>query len=341
MSAACLPVVRAQDQPEASVDRMPMSPYIAKRMAGVQPPPSLMTGIVVTQDLQPVAEGTVRLTCSGVLRGTSRIHSNGQFALTINQSSNSLENVALTGCDVSASTATLRSEPRLIGSLRPSETRDVGQIIVHPTADGETTTVSAVSLLAPADAKKSLRKGREAATAQKWAEAQKHLQRAVQLYPKYAEAWQELGLVLIRQSKREEARAAFQQAVAADPAFSRPYFGLVGLAADAQDWPAMRQRSEIALARFSDPLMYFYHAIASFNLHQYDTAEKSLMRADDLDRQHRLPQIDLLLGDVLIQRHDFAGAAARVRQYLAFSPNGEQADAARAELARLEQLNPH
>ena len=85
--------------------------------------------------------------------------------------------------------------------------------------------------------------------------------------------------------------------------------------------------------------MLFYNGIAKFNLRQFDEAEKSLLRAEQSDTQRHLPQIELLLGDVLIERRDFAAAATRVRQYLSLSPDGPQAEAARAELARLEQLS--
>jgi Flp pilus assembly protein TadD len=303
--------------------------------------PAVLTGSVIREDLQPVTDATVLLVCGGLVRGSAEVRANGEFSLAVERTLDGVHNVPVSGCEVHALSKGISSEPIGVLSLRPSETRDVGRLLIPLAAKEAGTMVSANSLAAPPQASKLLQKGKNAAGEQKWSDAQKYLEHATQVYPKYAEAWHELGLVYQHESRREEARQAFEQALAADPMFVRPYFGLVGLAADVQDWREMKTLSESANRLFSDPLMLFYHAIASFNLKDFGATEKSLLRAAELDRDHRLPQIELLLGDVLIQRRDFSGAAARVREFLALSPDGPQAEAARTELSRLEQLSSH
>lgn len=337
---ACSQYPFAQTQPGTGSRGTPPATYAIGVVNSMQPKlPSVLTGSVITQDRQPVADATVLLMCDGLVRGTSTVRSKGEFSLPIQRTLDGVHAVPVNGCEVYAIVGGVRSESRQVMSLRGSEALDIGQLIINPSTTEIGTTVSANSLRAPSEARKLLHKGVSEAASQKWEQAQKHLERAIEIYPKYSEAWHELGLVLQHQSRTAEARNAFQQAHAADPVFIRPYFGLVGLAADGQDWHEMQRISNEANTLFSDPLMLFYNAIATFNLHDFEAAEKSLLRAAALDRDHHLPQIELLLGDVLIQRRDFAGAAAKVREYLALSPNGPQADAARSELARLEQLS--
>ena len=82
--------------------------------------------------------------------------------------------------------------------------------------------VSTNSLLAPAEARRLLSRGMSSSAAGKWAQAEELLQHAIEIYPRYAEAWHELGLAFQKQGKADEARRAFQEAVSADGAFLRP-----------------------------------------------------------------------------------------------------------------------
>ena len=301
--------------------------------------PTVLIGSVIRQDSQPVTNATVVLLCDGLVRGSADVGAKGEFSVTVERTLDGVHTVPIAGCELRAAAGGLTSEPLRLSSFRASETLDVGRLVVSLATEEIGTMISVNSLAAPAQARKLLQKGKNAAGAQKWDEAGKQFQRATQVYAKYAEAWHELGLAYQHQGRRDDARRAFQQALAADPVFVRPYFGLVGLAADVQDWRGMQSISASANRLFSDPLMLFYHAIASFNLRDVAAAEKSLLRAAELDRDHHLPQVELLLGDVLIERRDFVGAAARVRQFLVLSPTGPQAEAARLELSRLEQLS--
>jgi len=47
--------------------------------------------------------------------------------------------------------------------------------------------------------------------------AKKHLERAVELDPTYAAAWNDLGIAFEQQGKFDEARKAYEKAVALDP----------------------------------------------------------------------------------------------------------------------------
>jgi len=72
-------------------------------------------------------------------------------------------------------------------------------------------TISSVSLNAPKDAKKSYEKGRDLLKKKKVPEAQKELEKAVEIYPQYATAWFELGRAKELQNDAEGARKAYAE----------------------------------------------------------------------------------------------------------------------------------
>ena len=54
-------------------------------------------------------------------------------------------------------------------------------------------------------------------------QAEAEFRKAVQLYPRYAAAWMELGKMLEKKGLYAEARDAYSQSLAADPKFVYPY----------------------------------------------------------------------------------------------------------------------
>jgi hypothetical protein len=68
-----------------------------------------------------------------------------------------------------------------------------------------------------------------------------------------------------------------------------------------------------------------------------DAAEQSARRAEKLDTRHQIPQVSHLLGTILADRHDFAGAAAEMRDYLKFAPQATDAAAVRSQLDEIEK----
>ena len=83
--------------------------------------------------------------------------------------------------------------------------------------------------------------------------------------------------------------------------------------------------------------MYFFSAVANYNLQKSDVAENQAREAAKLDKEHRIPKINQLLGIILAQKQDYTGAAENMRIYLKFSPNAPDVDAVKQQLADLEK----
>jgi regulator of sirC expression with transglutaminase-like and TPR domain len=78
--------------------------------------------------------------------------------------------------------------------------------------------------------------------------------------------------------------------------------------------------------------------VANYNLKQYDAAEKSAREAVKLDPKRINPRSGYLLGLVLAEKRDYAGAAAELTAYIKLAPNAPDAAQVKEQLAQLEKL---
>src|SRR5262249_7837419 len=181
-------------------------------------------------------------------------------------------------------------------------------------------------------------KGLELLNKRKWVEAERELTKAVGSYPKYAEAWHELGRAYQQQKKLDDAVHAYREAINVDSKFIKPYGQLALLAAYGQKWDDVVQYTSqmLKLNPFVAPEFYFYSALANYNLQNVSVAEGQAREAAKRDTQHRVPKINHLLGVILAEKQDYSGAAENMRIYLKFSPNASDADSVRQLLADVE-----
>lgn len=262
----------------------------------------------------------------------------------------------LTNCELRASVSGFHSDNISLASLMPtSGTIDVGAIVVQRTAAVKGTILSAMPYKAPPNAQKAYEKGMETEENGKLAEAQKHFEKALEIYPRYASAWYQLGTVLEKEKQKDLAREAYAKAIASEPRYLAPYRSLASMAYEAADWNGLLSLSSYILER--DPPsraiskeyvldldeanpaeIYFYNAIANFKLNHIENAEKSALQAEHVDLPTRFPQLHLLLAEISARRKDYAAAISELRAYLELVPHGQSNDHVRAQLAKLEQL---
>lgn len=248
-------------------------------------------------------------------------------------------NNELLGCDLQASLPGFRSDVDHLDARRSLDNPDVGTIFLHRLANVEGLTISATSALAPKDAVKALDKAREDEKKQKWADAQKELNKAVSIYPEYAAAWYELGNVQLRQNDAAAARQSYTRALDADAKFVSPYLALGDLAAREQKWQEAAENSDRAL--HLDPIdfpeAWLVNAFANFNLRKFDEAEKSAREGLSHDTAHHFPKMNLVLGVVLAEKQQYAAAAENLREYLHYAPNAADAAQVQKQLDEVEK----
>ncbi len=354
----------AQSSATKASSNVPVPPVLGGATSAARPELSLhifpITGKIVMDDgTVPSEPVSIERVCNGISRNEGYTDHSGNFNLQVGRELGVLQDASLSAADLS----TQKSQEmgiserdlwicELRGSLagtwsdivplaghRYGDNANIGTIVLHRLGKVEGTRVSVSSLKAPKDAKKALEQAQKAIAANKMPEAQASLQKAVEIYPDYAVAWVQLGAIYSMKQQTQDARKAYEKANSIDPNYLEPYFQLTVLAAQDQDWQKVAALTDKALAldAFEYPNAYFYNAMAYFNLHDMDRAEKSARIARRLDTRYRLPRIDYLLGLVLFQKQDFAGAAPQFQQFLNHAPDDPDAPNARAMLAQIEQ----
>jgi tetratricopeptide (TPR) repeat protein len=199
--------------------------------------------------------------------------------------------------------------------------------------------VSSVQLQAPAAAGKEYQKACSDLKDKKIADAEKHLRKAVREYPKYAAAWVTLGQVLAAQQRTDEARGACLQGSAVDSSFAPAYLCLADIAARARSWDVVLKLSGRALDL--DPahnaVAYEYHAAANLNLHMLAEAEKSGLRAVEIDDAHREPRVHFILAQIYEAKGDSAKEAVQLQEYLKYADSPGDVALVKQYLLKLEQ----
>ena len=231
---------------------------------------------------------------------------------------------------------------------------DVGAIVVQRRTKIEGLTLSASAYKAPPDARKAYEKGLDAQKKGKLADARTYFGKAVDIYPKYADAWFQLGAVLQKDHQKDAARTAFTHATTVNARFLPPYLALALMAFEAENWTEVLDFTNHILdldpvnhvAGYVvdlDPVnyteAYFYNALANFKLKRFEAAEKSALKAERVDLPRRFPQLHLLLAELFLRKNDHAIAISELQTYLELVPHAKDADKARERLAKLEKLH--
>ncbi|HUE01189.1 MAG TPA: tetratricopeptide repeat protein [Bryobacteraceae bacterium] len=246
----------------------------------------------------------------------------------------------LATCDLRAVLSGFRSDSVSLGVRRLMDDPNVGTIVLHRLANVEGSAISMTSLQAPKEARRYYERALQDLHKEKLAEAGRELQKALEIYPKYAAAWYELGRIQTNAQDFEAARKSFENAVAADAKFVSPYVALAELQAKAESWTDLADSTArlLTLDAVDYPMAYFYSATANLNLGHLDAAEISARAGQKLDTPHRYPKLEQVLAAILERKKDYAGAAAELRSYLLLAPDADDAARIEKELRELDRL---
>src|SRR3954464_1433103 len=247
----------------------------------------------------------------------------------------------LNGCELRAVLAGYQSTVVLLRSLGGDSWQyEVGTIFLRRVGNAPGTTISVTSMAAPKDAMHAYEKAQKLRES-KPAEAEKELNKAVKAYAQFAAAWTLLGDIHREHNDFAAARAEYTQAVAADPQFVNPAYGLAMMAAQEKKWDEASRLSDqvIKLNPSAYPVVYFINAAAYYNLQKFAPAEESAKKFKALDAQHTHPDVRLLLSYLYSAKQDYAGAAREIREYLVLAPNSPDAESLKNDAKRFEDLS--
>jgi Tfp pilus assembly protein PilF len=256
-------------------------------------------------------------------------------------SGNSLRPLELNGCELRAVLAGYQSSVvnlRIMGG--DTWQYEVGTIFLKRIGNAPGTTISVTSMAAPKDAMRALEKAQKI-KAEKPAEAEKELNKAVKIYPQFAAAWTLLGDLHREHNDFNTARTDYEQAIAADPQFVNPNYGLAMIALQEKKWDDTIRLTEqvIKLNAAAYPLAYFLNAAANYNSQKFEPAEENAKKFKALDTQHSHPEVCLLLSYLYSGRQDYAAAAGEIREYLTLAPSSPDAESLKNDVKRFEDLS--
>ena len=348
-------------------------PTIPNTSTGMQMPIAVSGRVMVDDGTPPPDAAVIERVCNGSIHAEGYTDPKGYFAIELGMDQAVMQDASMSGgvfngnggripgqtqmssglggggmsdqryrnCDLRASLPGYHSQVVSLGDHRAMDNPDVGTIFLHRLGTAEGRVISAISLAAPKDARKAFEKGLDQARKQKPDDAMKSYQKAVDAYPQYAAAWFELGKLQAAKGQSNAAHQSFDSAVEADPKYLNPYLELSRLALAARNWRELADVTgrAVKLDPYDYPQQFFFNSVANYNLRNMDAAEKSAREAEKLDTGHHYPQVSHLLGVILAQRQDYAGAAGEMRNYLKLAPDAADAATVRAQLDQMEKLS--
>jgi tetratricopeptide (TPR) repeat protein len=356
-SLAILFLPEAEAQRDVSME----APAAERPHDDSRPEQIIISGIVVQENGAPPVGAFIELDCRGLVTREATVELGGRFWFQLGEShrlgqqyqdasqditdpfgrdlgmspfdmgppslgtrrEQKLSNNSLAGCMLRASLSGYKSSVIEMGTGH-SALNDVGTIVLFPIEKVRGGTVSDTSLLAPKAAKKAMEKAKVALRKDRLSDSEKYLKSAIALYPKYAEAWFQLGRLYQAQRRIKEARDSFTKAIESDNLYVNPYVWLGRISAAEQNWQDAADLTERALALdpVAFPEAYYLNALANFNLKRLVPAEKSARQAERLDSAHHFPKLHLVVASIFAGRNDIVGSIEELRKYLKYGPQG-------------------
>ena len=191
--------------------------------------------------------------------------------------------------------------------------------------------VSTSELGVPGRARKEFDKANELAGKQDFTQAIQKLNKAISIYPAYAMAYNNLGVIYSRLGDRVREHEALEKAISLNDHLALAYANLGRMSLVSGEF----KEAQMALHKAStfdpaDPMTLILLAYAEFKDQRFDEALATTRRAHTMDKFHAFAH--RVAARVLEQQGQGASAIAELELFLKEAPAGPGADSARQEL---------
>lgn len=164
-----------------------------------------------------------------------------------------------------------------------------------------------------------------------------HLLRAVQIAPRFAGAWNQLGTIAYQTRRYSDAEANFRRALDADPDAFEPLVNLGGVLLNlARPGDALAYNRRAAARRPNDALANSQLGLSYLQLNDLDQAEKYLKVAIQLDPVH-FSHPQLALAQIYMKRGDRKSAISALQGFLEQHPDAPEAATVREQIFELSR----
>jgi len=199
-----------------------------------------------------------------------------------------------------------------------------------------TPTVAAVDLNVPDNARKEYEKAADPLSKGEWKKAKEQILKALAIYPLFAAAYNDLGVIYARLGDRIHEREALQKAVSLNDHFAEAYVNLGKMAIvdhnlpDAEGFLDKASRSDP-----SNPQTLMLLANVELLNHHFDESIANCHKA------HALPHssqalVHYIAAKALMHENRPSDALVELQTFLTEEPSGPRADAVRAEISKLQ-----
>ncbi len=205
-----------------------------------------------------------------------------------------------------------------------------------PTAEQSIASASSFQQV-PRSARKEFERGVNLLKKNQPAEAREKFEKAIQLFPEYVDARNELAVLLMRESQLAAAESHLQKAIAVDSAASNALLNL-GLCLVRQDRAAQAipyLERAVQLQPTNAPAHLLYGVALALD-GKDDLAESILLRSYELGGK-QVSQAQFHLARIYIKRDDAVRAAKALDTYLKDTPDDPNAAQLRGTLVQLQQ----
>ncbi len=194
---------------------------------------------------------------------------------------------------------------------------------------------SANQLKVPPNARKLFDKAVDAMQHHELQKSADLLQKAIEGYPEYDAAYDNLGVVFMQMKQPDKAKTAFERAVQlndknadANRNYARLLIGNKEYAA------AMEALKRALMVEPQDPSSLTLISIAQFQTRDYDGALQSALKVHQVSHEG-YALAHYVAGRAYEVKHEYPSASAEYQTYLKESPKGPEADQAHTALARI------
>lgn len=219
-------------------------------------------------------------------------------------------------------------------------------ITVKRTGEGEAAAVrpgappvALVDINVPDGAKREYEKAAEPLSKGNWKKAKEAILKALAIYPKFAAAYNDLGVIYARLGDRIHEREALQQAVTLNDHFSAAYVNLGKMSIADRDFPGAE--TFLGKAISSDPA----NPNTLMLLANVELLDKHFDEAiANCRKVHSMPHgseslVHYIAARALMHENRRDEAVTELRTFLVEEPSGPRADAVRGELSQLQASN--
>jgi tetratricopeptide (TPR) repeat protein len=207
-----------------------------------------------------------------------------------------------------------------------------------PSAKGQSgVTISTAQLVIPEEARKQYETGQKLLKEKHDAAGSVgHFRKAIKLYENFPQAYTLLGLAYLQDQKLPDSKAALERAIQLDPESGSAYVALGGCLNQLKDYPGAEKALTKGLEILPEsPEGNYEMAKTYWALHRWQDAEPHAVKAEKL--QPDIPGVHVVMGNILLQKRDNAGALKEFKEYLRLDPNGPMSEAVRGMVSKLEK----